>query len=69
MPAPRGYAWADNEVPMIVTTVDSTLPNSGTKYQDEYILDRFYLNRSDQNGVHSIVPVSGQSTDDVYITF
>ena len=38
-------------------------------YQDEYILDQFYLNRSGEDGVHSIVPVSGRTTDDVYITF
>jgi len=38
-------------------------------YQDEYILDQFYLNRSGEEGVHSIVPVSGRPTDDVYITF
>lgn len=72
--APTGatgdYAWADDQVPMNASGVDSMDSNhSGTKYQDEYILDRFYLNRSDQNGVHSIVPVSGQSADDVYITF
>lgn len=41
----------------------------GTPYQDEYILDQFYLNRSGEDGVHSIVPVSGRTTDDVYITF
>jgi hypothetical protein len=38
-------------------------------YQDEFILDQFYLNRSGEDGVHSIVPVSGRTTDDVYITF
>ncbi|MGE5174747.1 MAG: zf-HC2 domain-containing protein [Hyphomicrobiales bacterium] len=63
------YAWADHEMPVQVTGVDSTLPNAGDRYQDEYILDQFYLNRTDQDGVHSIVPVSGNNADDVYITF
>lgn len=67
--APAGYAWADHDVPMNESAVDSTKPGAATPYQDEYILDQFYLNRSDQDGVHSIVPVSGQNTDDVYITF
>jgi hypothetical protein len=52
-----------------VAGADSTLPNGENRYQDEYISDQFYLNRGDQDGVHSIVPVSGQNTDDVYITF
>ena len=43
--------------------------NDSTPYQDEYILDQFYLNRSSENGVHSIVPVTGRPSDDVYITF
>ncbi|HEX7077183.1 MAG TPA: zf-HC2 domain-containing protein [Candidatus Eisenbacteria bacterium] len=63
------FAWADREVRVRPAHADSTLPNGENRYQDEYILDQFYLNRGDQDGVHSIVPVSGQNTDDVYITF
>lgn len=59
------------------STLDGTATAAGapdsarinTPYQDEYILDQFYLNRSGEDGVHSIVPVSGRTTDDVYITF
>ena len=50
-------------------TADSALAKDAAPYQDEYILDQFYLNRSGEDGVHSIVPVSGRTTDDVYITF
>ncbi|HEV8128861.1 MAG TPA: zf-HC2 domain-containing protein [Candidatus Eisenbacteria bacterium] len=49
---------------------DSAVGNDdSTPYQDEYILDQFYLNRSSEDGVHSIVPVTGRPSDDVYITF
>ena len=49
---------------------DSAVGNDGSApYQDEYILDQFYLNRSSEDGVHSIVPVTGRPSDDVYITF
>jgi anti-sigma factor RsiW len=50
-------------------TPDSSIGNDATPYQDEYILDQFYLNRSSEDGVHSIVPVTGRPSDDVYITF
>ena len=50
-------------------TPDSANAVQSAPYQDEYILDQFYLNRSGEEGVHSIVPVSGRPTDDVYITF
>jgi len=47
---------------------DSARANPAAPYQDEYILDQFYLNRS-EDGVHSIVPVTGRASDDVYIVF
>ncbi len=50
-------------------TPDSSIGNDAAPYQDEYILDQFYLNRSSEDGVHSIVPVTGRPSDDVYITF
>jgi anti-sigma factor RsiW len=50
-------------------TADSASAVQSAPYQDEYILDQFYLNRSGEEGVHSIVPVSGRPADDVYITF
>jgi hypothetical protein len=48
---------------------DSARGSVTTPYQDEYILDQFYLNRSSEDGVHSIVPVTGRPSDDVYIVF
>lgn len=51
------------------TSPDSAGAAKSAPYQDEYILDQFYLNRSAEDGVHSIVPVSGRPTDDVYFTF
>jgi hypothetical protein len=50
-------------------TPDSSIGKDAAPYQDEYILDQFYLNRSSEDGVHSIVPVTGRPSDDVYITF
>jgi hypothetical protein len=41
----------------------------GAPYQDEYILDQFYLNRTNGSDRTSIVPVTGRPSDDVYITF
>jgi anti-sigma factor RsiW len=63
------FQWADTEVPVASFISDSTLPNPGSRFQDEYILDQFYLDRASQGGTHSIVPVSGRASDDVYITF
>ncbi|HLQ67067.1 MAG TPA: zf-HC2 domain-containing protein [Candidatus Limnocylindrales bacterium] len=42
---------------------------AGAPYQDEYILDQFYLNRTNGSDRTSIVPVTGRPSDDVYITF
>lgn len=40
------------------------------QYQDEYILDRFYLERAPTSGDPSMVPTSGNPNDgDVYIEF
>lgn len=39
------------------------------QYQDEYILDQFYLERVPVNRDPSMVPASGNPSDDVYITF
>jgi hypothetical protein len=42
---------------------------NGAPYQDEYILDQFYLNRTNGSDRTSIVPVTGRPSDDVYIVF
>jgi anti-sigma factor RsiW len=67
--APAGRAPSMNGTVEAANTADSASAAQSAPYQDEYILDQFYLNRSGEEGVHSIVPVSGRSTDDVYITF
>jgi hypothetical protein len=73
MPGPSRPAFraaAESEVASrSPQTPDSSVGNDAAPYQDEYILDQFYLNRSSEDGVHSIVPVTGRPSDDVYITF
>jgi anti-sigma factor RsiW len=59
------FQWVDSQVPVASAGSDSALDPS---FQDEYILDQFHLDRGDR-GSQSIVPVSGNSSDDVYITF
>jgi hypothetical protein len=49
-------------------SADSARVN-GAPYQDEYILDQFYLNRTNGSDRTSIVPVTGRPSDDVYIIF
>lgn len=39
------------------------------QYQDEYILDQFYIERTPVDRDPSMVPASGSPNDDVYITF
>ena len=51
------------------SSASETVSSPSTPYQDEYILDHFYLNRSLEGGNDVIVPVSGRASDDVYITF
>jgi len=66
----RGASTAQlGPAPAASESADSARANGAVPYQDEYILDQFYLNRSGEDGIHSIVPVSGRTTDDVYITF
>jgi len=60
--------WVDSQVPVAAGS-DSALRDPGARFQDEYILDQFYLDRGTGRDAPSIVPVSGNSTDDVYITF
>ena len=64
-----GDQWVDSQMPVASSGSDSLLPDPGARFQDEYILDQFYLDRGTNRGAQSIVPVSGNSTDDVYITF
>ena len=66
---PGPAANADLMASDVSGSPDSAGAMKSAPYQDEYILDQFYLNRSAEDGVHSIVPVSGRPSDDVYITF
>lgn len=71
-PASDGSA-ASRKATMAQAPRASSNPDSAaapsSPYQDEYILDQFYLNHSSEDGVHSIVPVTGRPSDDVYIVF
>lgn len=64
-----GRAGAARPAATASESADSARAGGNVPYQDEYILDQFYLNRSGEDGIHSIVPVTGRTTDDVYITF
>jgi anti-sigma factor RsiW len=51
-------------------TQDLAVPNPGSRYDDQYITDQFFLER-DPGGSNNptITPVSDRPSDDVYITF
>lgn len=65
--ASSGDQWANRKAPATDGSDSALAP--GGRFQDEYILDQFYLDRGSERGTQSIVPVSGDATDDVYITF
>lgn len=65
-----GYAWADHNVRTSTSIPDTTVPNPGARYDDEYITDQFFLERGTDGGNNpTITPVSSSASDDVYITF
>jgi len=65
-----GYAWADHNVRTSTSIPDTTVPNPGARYEDEYITDQFFLERGTDGGNNpTITPVSSRASDDVYITF
>ena len=64
-----GYAWADHSV-RASSLPDTVVPNPGSRYEDEYITDQFFLERGLDGGSNpTVTPVSGRPSDDVYITF
>lgn len=68
--ASSGYAWADHRVRASSSIPDTTVPNPGSRYEDEYITDQFFLERGLDGGNNpTVTPVSGRPSDDVYITF
>ena len=65
-----GYAWAERAVPAGQSASDSVIPNPASQYDDEYIQDQFYLNRTSTGTTSTtITPVSDQASDDATITF
>jgi len=66
----RGYAWAERSFPAGQSASDSVIPNPASQYDDEYIQDQFYLNRTSTGTTSTtITPVSDQASDDATITF
>jgi len=63
---------ADRVVPTNRAELDSALPNPDAQFVDEYVTDRFFLQRggvvSDPQQ-SSLVPVTDKGSDDVYIEF
>jgi anti-sigma factor RsiW len=64
------YVWADQDASGLPAGQDSTIPNPGFRYDDEYITDQFILERGfEDSKSQTITPVSDRPSDDVYITF
>ncbi len=64
------YAWTDRDWPASKSGQDSTIPNPGSRYDDEYITDQFILERGfEGSNNRTITPVSDRPSDDVFITF
>jgi hypothetical protein len=62
-------AWADRQWAGTSGNQDSTLPNPGARYVDEYITDQFYIDRGFEGQSPSVTPVSDHPSDDVEIQF
>jgi len=66
----RGYTVAEHSWPAGQSAPDSVAPNPSSQYDDEYIQDQFYLNRTSTGTNNTtITPVSDQASDDATITF
>jgi anti-sigma factor RsiW len=62
-------AWADRQWTATAGNQDSTVPNPGAHYVDEYITDQFYIDRGFEGQSPSVTPVSDHPSDDVEIQF
>jgi len=52
------------------STQDAAIPNPGSRYDDQYITDQFFLEKDfGGSGNPTITPVSDRASDDVFITF
>jgi len=69
-PASSGDTVDENVWPTPVSSQDAAIPNPGSRYDDQYITDQFFLER-DLGGSNNptITPVSDRPSDDVFITF
>jgi anti-sigma factor RsiW len=67
---PSGDALDENVWPTPASSQDVAIPNPGSRYDDQYITDQFFLER-DLGGSNNptITPVSDRPSDDVFITF
>ncbi len=68
--ASTGYARAERETPAAGSAPESSVPDPGSRYVDEYITDQFFLERGFEGSDNpTITPVSDRPSDDVYIIF
>ena len=67
---PSGDALDESQWPTPASSQDAAIPNPGSRYDDQYITDQFFLER-DLGGSNNptITPVSDRPSDDVFITF
>ncbi len=66
---PVDTVWADRQWAGTSGNQDSTLPNPGARYVDEYITDQFTIDRGFEGQYPSVTPVSDHPSDDVEIQF
>ncbi len=67
-----GDALDESAWPVSPTTQqDAAVPNPGSRYDDQYITDQFFLEKDfgGSNNNPTITPVSDHASDDVFITF
>ena len=68
---PSGDALDETDWPTPVSNQDIAIPNPGSRYDDQYITDQFFLEKDfgGSNNNPTITPVSDRPSDDVFITF
>jgi len=62
-------ASADRQWAGTTGSQDSTLPNPGARYIDEYITDQFFIEHGFEGQTPTVTPVSDQPSDGVDIVF
>jgi len=68
---PSGDTVIESDWPTATSSQDAAVPNPGSRYDDQYITDQFFLERDlgGSNNNPTITPVSDRPSDDVFITF